>query len=92
MSIRKKSSFIIFVLGASLISVFWMLSIHNALVFDDSTLLHRASLNSYDALFSFFPTSVYLDRPVRDILIKFMYDLFGTDYALHHAALVLDTF
>lgn len=89
MSIRKKSSFIIFVLGASLISVFWMLSIHNALVFDDSTLLRRASLNSYDALFSFFPTSVYLDRPVRDILIKFMYDLFGTDYALHHAALVL---
>lgn len=89
MSVRKKKALFILVLGASLISVFWMLSIRNALVFDDSTLLRRASLNTYDALFSFFPTSVYLDRPVRDILIKLMYDLFGIDYALHHAALIL---
>ena len=89
MSAIKKRGVLFLVFASSLISVFWMLSIHNTFMFDDSTLLSDASLSSYDALFSFYPTSVYLDRPIRNILIKFLYDMFGKDYTLQHAALVI---
>lgn len=88
MSRAEKRAWLIFVLGTALIAVFWMLSIHNAFVFDDSSIFGQVSLSTYDELFSFYPSSVYLDRPVRNILLKLMYDLFGLDYTLHHAALV----
>ena len=84
MSRAEKRAWLIFVLGTALIAVFWMLSIHNAFVFDDSSIFGQVSLSTYDELFSFYPSSVYLDRPVRNILLKLMYDLFGLDYTLHH--------
>lgn len=89
MSINKKRIYILLIFSASLISVFWMMSINNAFVFDDTTLLSNASLSSYDELFSIYPSSVYLDRPIRDIMIKLLYDMFGSDYVLQHVALVL---
>lgn len=88
MSIKKKQACLLFVFAASLMAVLWTLSIYNTLVFDDSTILSHVSLSSYDSLFSFYPASVYLDRPIRDILLKLLFDLFGSDYALLHAALV----
>lgn len=78
-----------FVLCGTLISVLWMASANNYFVFDDTSLLRDASLKSYDELFSFYPQSVYLDRPIRNILLKWMFQLFGEDYTLHHVVLIL---
>lgn len=89
MSANKKRAYLLLVFSASFLSVLWTLSVHNAFVYDDSTLLSHASLLSYDQLFSFYPSSVYLDRPVRDIINKVLFDLFEDDYFLHHVALVL---
>ena len=60
----------------SAVSVLWVLSERNYFVFDDTSILARDGLTSYDNLFSFFPTSVYLDRPIRDIILKWMLQVF----------------
>ncbi len=89
MNVNKRRLLLIAVFLTSLCSVFWMMSVNNTFIFDDSTLLRNAHLTSYEDLFNFYPSSVYLDRPVRDVLIKFMYDLFQRDYTLYHVFLVL---
>ena len=86
---RGKIILLTVVLFMSLISVLWMASENNYFVFDDSSLLKDASLYSYDELFAFYPQSVYLDRPIRNILLKWMVQMFGEDYTLHHVILIL---
>lgn len=73
----------------SLISVFWMLSTKNSFCFDDTTWMLTVSTKEYSSLFTFFPHSAYLDRPVGVIFMKFLYELFELDYTRHHAVLVL---
>lgn len=72
----------------SLLSVFWMLSAENSFCFDDTSWLLKISTSSYPELFSFFPHSAYLDRPIGIIFLKLLYSLFGLDYGRHHAVLV----
>ncbi|WP_102411059.1 hypothetical protein [Beduinella massiliensis] len=89
MSIKRKRLILCCIFLASLISVWWGLSVNNAFVYDDTTIIAENSLKSYGELFSFYPTSIYLDRPIRNIITKAMYDLFGTDYVQYHAAEIL---
>ena len=86
---RTKRLFTIIVFILSAASVVWVLSERNFFVFDDTSILARDGLSSYDDLFSFFPTSVYLDRPIRDIILKWMLQIFGKSYTLHHFFLFL---
>ncbi len=85
----KKRLLLAAVILLSLASVFWVMSSENFFAYDDMTLLAEDSLSRYDELFTFYPQQAYLDRPVRNLLLKLMYDLFGTDYTLYHVALAL---
>ncbi len=73
----------------SFISVFWMMSINNSFCFDDISWMQKVSVQSYEEIFTFFPRSAYLDRPVGIMFLKLLYDSFGLDYSMHHAVLVI---
>ncbi len=89
MSTYKKRVYFILLFALSLLSVFWMLSVDNSFSYDDVTWMTRVSNTSYKDLFHFFPSSVYLDRPIGAIFLKFLYDAFGLDYCRHHIVLVM---
>lgn len=89
MHIKQKKNLLTLLALLSFLSVFWVMSANNTFSFDDTTLLKNASMSSFGELFHFFPQSIYLDRPMRDVLLKVMYELFGTDYVFYHIALVL---
>lgn len=85
----KKVLSLILLFIFSFLSVFWVLSVDNSFNYDDTTWMLTVSNSSYAELFHFFPHSVYLDRPVGVIFLKFLYDAFGLDYCRHHVVLVI---
>lgn len=89
MSKYRKSIYFIVLFTFSFFSVFWMLSIDNGFNYDDVVWLLKVSTNSYEDLFSFFPHSVYNDRPIGAIFLKFLYSMFELDFGRHHIILVI---
>lgn len=89
MSGYKKKAYLLILFLFSLLSVFWMLSAENGFSYDDTTWMFRVSNSSYRDFFHFFPDSVYLDRPMGAIFLKFMYSAFGLDYCRHHVVLII---
>ncbi|MDE7274143.1 MAG: hypothetical protein K2N95_13955 [Lachnospiraceae bacterium] len=73
----------------SFLSVFWVVSVENSFSFDDVAWLQIVSTSSYGELFSFFPHSTYLDRPVGVMFLKLLYETFRLDYSRHHTVLVI---
>lgn len=83
-----RRSLLLLVIILTICCNFWMLSIQNTYCYDDTTNLKNASLASYSELYTFFPNSVYLDRPIRDIATKLLYDLVGKDFVQAHILLM----
>lgn len=72
-----------------LMSVYWILSKNNALIFDDYSNIFLAKNNSYEELFRFFPEKRYNDRCIAVIFIKLLYDIFGLNAQGYHFVFVL---
>ena len=71
------------------LSVMWMMSSSNSLIYDDYSTILNAKFNTYKDLFKYFPTSDYNDRPIGLIFIKVLNTLFELNYLMYHLCFVL---
>ncbi|MEA4812735.1 MAG: hypothetical protein VB108_09215 [Anaerolineaceae bacterium] len=65
------------ILILSFISVMWVANKKNGFIYDDYSLIKQANFSDYPEYFSLLPKAKYNDRPVRQIIIKVLFTIFG---------------
>lgn len=73
----------------SFLSVLWVMSQANSLIFSDLTNLSNARFSSYQSLFRFLPAKSYNDRPIGLMFVKALNSIFGLNYTMFHFVFVI---
>lgn len=78
-----------FIILFTLFANHWVIGPKNSFVFDDWAYLYKFKFQPLTNFFKLLPDSTYNDRPIGEIFLKILYNLFGDNYQLYHLVLLL---
>jgi len=87
-SVKSEIIGVILVLSLTFISNSWVLDARNGFVFDDYTYMYRFEFSNIAERLSIIPKAQYNDRPVGELFLHTLFEIFGNNNVGHHFVLL----